>query len=142
MRRLPKRNSEARWVTVTFIVTHGSVPISGRLILGRSPAGRGLVKKQADQVFWEFPTDYPQQLEQRIGTAPIGTAPIPAAQNVSPEIYTQYPAGHQYQTQQPTVPSQGVKFGETWEVQTEKAEIIQGLAPPSDLIISQPWRAN
>ena len=114
----------------------------GSFILGRSPAGRGLVKKQADQVFWEFPTDYPQQLEQRIGTAPIGTAPIPAAQNVSPEIYTQYPAGHQYQTQQPTVPPQGVKFGETWEVQTEKAEIILGLAPPSDLMISQPWRAN
>ena len=39
----------------------------GSFILGRSPAERGLVKKQGDQVFWEFPTDYPEQLQKRFG---------------------------------------------------------------------------
>ena len=41
----------------------------GSFILGKSPTARGLVKNQSDQVFWEFPTDYPKQLRQRIGMA-------------------------------------------------------------------------
>jgi len=45
----------------------------GSFILGRSPAARGLIKENGDEVFWEFPQDYPQQLKQRIGAAPIGT---------------------------------------------------------------------
>ena len=39
----------------------------GSFILGRSPADRGLVKKQQDDVFWEFPKDYPEQLERQFG---------------------------------------------------------------------------
>ena len=38
-------------------------------ILGRSPEARGLVKPTGEQVFWEFPEDYPEQLRQRIGAA-------------------------------------------------------------------------
>ena len=41
----------------------------GSFILGRSPSGRGLVKSDSAQVFWEFPRDYPQQLKQILGTA-------------------------------------------------------------------------
>jgi len=39
----------------------------GSFILGRSPAERGLIKSNGDQVFWEFPTDYPEQLKRRFG---------------------------------------------------------------------------
>jgi len=42
----------------------------GSFILGRKPVGRGLVKTHCDQVFWEFPKDYPEQLTQRIRAAP------------------------------------------------------------------------
>ena len=41
----------------------------GSFILGKSPTARGLVKADDNQVFWEFPTDYPEQLRQRIGMA-------------------------------------------------------------------------
>ena len=42
----------------------------GSFVLGRKPVGRGLVKTHSDQVFWEFPKDYPEQLTQRIRAAP------------------------------------------------------------------------
>ena len=38
----------------------------GSFMLGLSPTARGLAKKQSGQVFWEFPTDYPDQLRQRL----------------------------------------------------------------------------
>ncbi len=40
----------------------------GSFILGRSPAQRGLEKSQNDEVFWGFPSDYPDRLRQRIAT--------------------------------------------------------------------------
>jgi len=39
----------------------------GSFILGRSPSERGLVKSSSEQVFWEFPLDYPEQLKRRFG---------------------------------------------------------------------------
>jgi len=119
----------------------------GSFILGRTPVARGLVKKQADQVFWEFPTDYPEQLKQRIGAAPLGPA-----QRVSPEVISQYPAGHypnqQYrsgfsnQLEPQTVAPQTEPLSETWEVPTNRAKVIEGLDPAAQLLKSQPWRAN
>jgi esterase/lipase superfamily enzyme len=38
----------------------------GSFILGRSPAERGLVKPGDAEVFWQFPTDYPDRLKQHI----------------------------------------------------------------------------
>ena len=60
----------------------------GSFILGRSPDDRGLVKPQGNQVFWEFPKDYPEQLKQRIETAPAG-----AIQSVTPLTNVNHPAG-------------------------------------------------
>ena len=38
----------------------------GSFILGRSPAERGLVKATDEEVFWKFPSDYPDRLSQLI----------------------------------------------------------------------------
>ncbi len=83
----------------------------GSFILGRSPAARGLVKEDGDQVFWEFPADYPEQLRQRIGTAPIG-------------------------------PAQKTRLGDTWEVETGRADVIEGLVRESEPMNAQPSRAK
>jgi len=40
----------------------------GSFILGRTPTARGLVKHDGEQVFWEFPKDYPERLTQLIGS--------------------------------------------------------------------------
>lgn len=39
----------------------------GSFILGRSPAERELVKKHSEDVFWQFPEDYPEELLRRFG---------------------------------------------------------------------------
>ena len=38
----------------------------GSFILGFSPTDRGLVKEFEDQVFWEFPRNYPERLKQNV----------------------------------------------------------------------------
>ena len=70
----------------------------GSFILGRSPAGRGLVKKHGDQVFWEFPKDYPEQLKQRIGGAQ-GVPPNYPNQHF-PTTYSNQQAPTEYWNQQ------------------------------------------
>ena len=39
----------------------------GSFILGRSPTERGLVKSRSEDVFWQFPADYPEELQRRFG---------------------------------------------------------------------------
>ena len=70
----------------------------GSFILGRSPAGRGLVKNHGDQVFWEFPKDYPEQLKQRIGGAQ-GVPPNYPNQHF-PTTYSNQQAPTEYWNQQ------------------------------------------
>ena len=122
----------------------------GSFILGRSPAGRGLVKNHGDQVFWEFPKDYPEQLKQRIGGAQGVPSNYPNQHLPTAYPYQQAPAGYGNQ-QVPTdysnqlLPLTGAPqrvLGNTSGVEVDRTQVIEGLAPASELINSKPWRAN